>query len=286
MRLQFLVSTVNEEVETLAQRMNLQADAIVVNQCDRNEYREYTYEAYRIRCYSFAERGVGLSRNNCLMRADRELCLFADEDIIYRPGAAKAVIAEFEKNPDADMILFNVDVPRERQTYHIDGYGRVRWYNCGRYPTFSFAARTKKLHEAGVTFSLLFGGGAKYSNGEDSLFLAECIRKGLKVYKAPVTIGRENGRPSTWFHGYNEKFFYDRGVLYRFLYGWAAFPMAVRFLLKNRTEMFERPQRGEEPESIPAGAAVDAPGKREEFGMGLSMGQAFSLMRKGIRMKE
>ena len=45
MRLQFLVSTVNEEVETLAQRMNLQADAIVVNQCDRNEYREYTYEA-------------------------------------------------------------------------------------------------------------------------------------------------------------------------------------------------------------------------------------------------
>ena len=62
--------------------------------------------------------------------------------------------------------------------------------------------------------------------------------------------------------------------------------MAVRFLLKNRTEMFERPQRGEETESIPAGAAVDAPGKREEFGMGLSMGQAFSLMRKGIRMKE
>ena len=69
MRLQFLVSTVNEDVETLAERMNLQADAIVVNQCDRNEYREYTHEGSRIRCYSFAERGVGLSRNNCLMRA-------------------------------------------------------------------------------------------------------------------------------------------------------------------------------------------------------------------------
>ena len=133
MRLQFLVSTVNENVETLAERMNLQADAIVVNQCDRNEYREYTFEGNRIRCYSFAERGVGLSRNNCLMRADGDLCLFADEDIIYRPGAAKAVIGEFEKNPEADMILFNVDVPKERRTYHIDSYGRVRWYSCGRY---------------------------------------------------------------------------------------------------------------------------------------------------------
>ena len=89
-----------------------------------------------------------------------------------------------------------------------------------------------------------------------------------------MTIGRENGRPSTWFHGYNEKFFYDRGVLYRFLYGRAALPMAVRFLLKNRTQMFGRQQTGEVME------------KTEEFGSGLSMGQAFSLMRKGIRMKE
>lgn len=112
------------------------------------------------------------------------------------------------------MILFNMDVPEDRATYHIDGYGRVRWYNCGRYPTYSFSARTEKLREANIAFSLLFGGGARYSNGEDSLFLAECIRKGLKVFKAPVTIGKENGRPSTWFHGYNEKFFYDRGVLY------------------------------------------------------------------------
>ena len=30
----------------------------------------------------------------------------------------KAVIGEFEKNPEADMILFNVDVPKERRTYH------------------------------------------------------------------------------------------------------------------------------------------------------------------------
>lgn len=109
------------------------------------------------------------------------------------------------------MILFDMEVPQDRATYHIDTYGRVRWYNCGRYPTYSFAARTEKLHEANVTFSLLFGGGARYSNGEDSLFLAECIRKGLKVYKAPVTIGKENGRPSTWFHGYNENFSMTEG---------------------------------------------------------------------------
>ena len=281
MKLQFLVSTVNEDMSTIAARMNLQADAIIVNQCGCNEYQEYEYmpgqktegneaqeqniaEACRIRCYSFAERGVGLSRNNCLMRADREICVFSDEDIIYYPGAAKAIEAEFEAHPEADMILFNMDVPADRATYHISGYGRVRWYNCGRYPTYSFAARTEKLRQANVAFSLLFGGGAKYSNGEDSLFLSDCLKKGLKVYKTPVTIGKENGRPSTWFHGYNEKFFYDRGVLYRFLYKKLAFPMAVRFLLKLRGTAFASGKDSDEK---------------------LTMKQALGLMCKGIRME-
>ena len=34
-----------------------------------------------------------------------------------------------------------------------------------------FAVRRERLQAANITFSLLFGGGAKYSNGEDSLFL-------------------------------------------------------------------------------------------------------------------
>ena len=74
MKLEILVSAVNEDVDTLAERMNLQADAIIVNQCGENTYREYTYQEHRIRCYSFAERGVGLSRNNCLMHRGISAC--------------------------------------------------------------------------------------------------------------------------------------------------------------------------------------------------------------------
>ena len=98
----------------------------------------------------------------------------------------------------------------------------------------SFAVRRDSLLASGSTFSLLFGGGAKYSNGEDSLFLAEFLRKGYKVYTAPVTIGREEAGDSTWFHGYNEKFFHDRGVLYHYLYGRLAGPLALRFLYAHK----------------------------------------------------
>ena len=237
MTLENLVSAVRQDVAKQAEKMNLQSDAIIINQCDENSYLEYEYKGNKIRAYSFAEKGVGLSRNNALLRAKADIILFSDEDIVYHDGYANQILKAFEERPKADMLLFNMKVEEDRATYHIEKEGRVRFYNSGRYPTYSFAIRREKLQKANVTFSLLFGGGAKYSNGEDSLFLLECLKKGFKIYALPIEIGQEVPRPSTWFHGYTEKFFFDRGVLYFYLYGKLRHLMAVRFLLAHKAVM-------------------------------------------------
>ena len=239
MKIQVLASVMNQTLEDIVSRMQLDSDAVIINQCDRLAYEETEYKGHSVRFFSFPDRGVGRSRNEAILRADSDICLFSDEDIVYEPGYAQAISAEFEANPKADMILFNVTVAEDRRTYHISQRKRVRWYNCGRYGAVSFAVRTDKLLASGVTFSLLFGGGAKYSNGEDSLFLKEFMKKGYRVYTAPVTIAGEvrTDSASTWFSGYNEKFFRDRGVLYRYLYGKLARLMAIRFLLAHREKM-------------------------------------------------
>lgn len=227
----------NLDTTHVAENMKLEADAIVINQTDSFGFEEYQYNNRNIRVYSFIEKGVGLSRNNALLRADGDIVLFSDEDIVYNEGYAKAVLYAFEANPDIDMIFFNFDVAEDRQTYHIEKKGRIRSYNCGRYPTYSLAVRREVLHKKGITFSLLFGGGAKYSNGEDSLFIKQCIKSGMKALALPVTLGREVPRPSTWFNGYTDKFFYDRGVLYKALYKGLAKPLALRFLIAHRDFM-------------------------------------------------
>ena len=84
--------------------------------------------------------------------------------------------------------------------------------------------------------------------------MKEFMGKGYRVYTAPVTIGREEAGDSTWFAGYNQKFFYDRGVLYHYLYGKLAWAMALRFLLAHRGKMCQE----------------------------VSVGQAFQWMRQGI----
>ena len=237
MSVQVLASVMNEEPETLIERMRLESDAVIINQCDRLGYEERQQGESHIRFYSFPDRGVGRSRNEAILRADGDICLFSDGDIVYEPGYAAAVEEEFFHNTDADMILFNVTIEEARRTYHITERKRVRWYNCGRYGAVSFAVRRESLLSSGVTFSLLFGGGARYGSGEDSLFLKEFMDKGYSVYTAPVTIAREVSEGSTWFAGYNEKFFRDRGVLYRHLYGRLAGVMALRFLLAHRARL-------------------------------------------------
>ena len=81
----------------LAQRMRLESDAVVVNQCHRLGYEELEYRGHLVRFFSFPDRGVGRSRNEALLRADGDICLFSDGDIVYEPGYAQAIEAEFQR---------------------------------------------------------------------------------------------------------------------------------------------------------------------------------------------
>ena len=240
-KLQVLVAAVEEDAVTLAEHMNLSTEAIICNQCHINQYREFVRKGCRIRVYDLKERGVGLNRNNSLMRADGDFCIFADEDIVYNDDYGARILEAFERCPKADILMFNVTAVESRRTYENMRRKRIRWYNYGRYPTYSMACRVESLRKANVYFSLLYGGGARYSNGEDSLFIHDCLKKGLKIYSVPVTIGHESkrteGEESTWFRGYTRKFFFDRGVLYHDLYGCMAKPMALRFLIAHRKLM-------------------------------------------------
>lgn len=235
--LEVLVSAVNRELDELVASMKLASNAVIVNQSDSEDYQEKKYDFGSVKFYQYNERGVGLSRNRALESSTKDLLLFSDEDIIYDEGYADKVIAEFEKYPDADMLLFNFNVCEARATYNTTEFTKIRWYNSGRYPTYSIAIKREVLIKSGVKFSLLFGGGAKYGCGEDSIFIKNLVDKGLKIYAVPVCLGSERERESSWFKGYTEKFFFDKGVLFHYLYGSLAGIMAIRFVLLKKSFM-------------------------------------------------
>lgn len=212
--LQVLVATMKQQDLSLAERMNLRADAIIANQHDKSETVEALTEYGKIKMITTPTRGVGLNRNIALTAADADILLFADDDIIYYDNALEEVKRAFEALPDADIIFFGLDMTRDGEIYERRRHPikRLHLYNSMRFGGARIAIRRDALMRARLSFSRLFGGGCIYGSGEDSLFIRDCFRAGLRVYSHSVVLGKCAKDSSTWFEGFNEKYIFDKGA--------------------------------------------------------------------------
>ena len=67
------------------------------------------------------------------------------------------------------------------------------------------------------------------------MFIEDCLRKKLKVVAVPYFIlSLREERPSTWFSGCNDKFFFDLGASYFAHYGKFALLIARIQLFKHK----------------------------------------------------
>ncbi len=217
LKIQILVATMNQDDYSLPEKMNIRTEAIVGNQCDRNSVEEFQYMGNKIKYLNFSETGVGLNRNNALMRADADIVLFADDDMVYLDDYKDKIENAFSNNPQADVVLFNLKekIPTRKI---IEKPHNVGYLNYLRYGTARMAIRLSSVKKNGILFNLCFGGGTEYSHGEDNLFLNNCLKKGLKIIAVPEYIAElVDDRKSTWNNGYDYKYLTDQGVLYRAL---------------------------------------------------------------------
>lgn len=212
MKVQVLIATIDQTNDDLLEEMNIQTDAIIGNQCDRDEIVQQEFRGHTITWLSFRERGVGLNRNNALMRATADICILADDDVRLVDNYEQMVCDAFNSCPEADVLIMNTIEDHRFQNKKIN---RINRFNYQRYGAARMVFRRQAVSMAGIYFNQNFGGGTKYGSGEDTLFLKACLDKRLKVYGVPVAIAKiSNERPSTWFSGYNESFFQSKGVLF------------------------------------------------------------------------
>ena len=216
MSVQVLVAAVNKDEKSLVEMMNIQTEAIVANQTNNFRVHSFIWNGSEIKCFSFNEKGVGLNRNNALMRATGEFCLFADDDMRYVNGYESIVEKAFFDLPDADVIVFNLIESGKSFRKQNKKSSRVRWWNFLWYGTARVAIRLETIRENGILFNLTYGGGTEHSHGEDNIFLGDCLKKGLKIYAVPQYIAElQENRASSWNKGYDEKYLRDQGDLYR-----------------------------------------------------------------------
>ena len=180
MTVQVLVSTINPNPKELIEKMNIQTDAIIVCQCKKNGYEEISKNNRIIKIFYFNEKGVGLSRNNCLQRSYADIILFADDDETLVDNYEKIILDGFNKYFKSDMLLFNLKDNGKLLYKPINK--KIRKYNSQKYGTVSIAVKREKVFAHNIHFSLMFGPGAIYGSGEDSIFIYDCLNAKFKIH--------------------------------------------------------------------------------------------------------
>ncbi len=232
-----MISTMNLDGDTVPERMHLAGHAAsFINQCGRDGEHSFEYAGIPYKVYDSSLRGLSRSRNMALGKAQGEYVWLLDDDVVLSENCEKDIECAFRENPDADGILFNIiSDTADRPQRQVSEKHSLGINNAMAYPTYRYVYRKSPIKEKGLRFNEAFGSGAPVSNGEDSIFTADCLRSGLRLIAVPVCIGRVKHADSAWFGGFDAKFRHDKGAIFRAIFGWK-YPLYCAVMLFRRPE--------------------------------------------------
>lgn len=224
--------------------MKIKGDAVIINQCSENSTENINIDGFNIRWVNSKERGLGRSRNMALKNATADICILADDDLEYVPNYEDIILKQFKLHPSADIIAFQVEgIGNKYKKYHQKPRD-INYLSSMRISSVEIAFKLDKVKKSKTSFNDLFGAGAKYNMGEESIFLIDCLRNGLKIKYVPVKIADLHLGNSTWFRGYNKSYFIGKGAQFTAMSNLFSISLIIQFairkhkLFKNKITIF------------------------------------------------
>lgn len=232
MRLEILISCMNQEDDLLAEKSGITADAVVINQCGRKGQRTVATQRGTVRIFDEMGTGLTKSRNLAIERATADVCMLCDDDESFVPDYESRILQAYEACPQADIIIFKMTnwTPSFR-----DRKMRLKFPQTLKVSSWQISFRRERLLQSGVRFDELLGAGSGNGAEEELKFLMDAQRAGLEIWYVPVEIAAVAQEASTWFAGFDARFFYNRGATTRYILGMpVALAYAFYYLLKKK----------------------------------------------------
>jgi glycosyltransferase involved in cell wall biosynthesis len=212
-----LLSCMYEKDKGIIQRSNIKSDCVIINQCNEESIEKINLINNR-KCLwiNSKERGLSKSRNLAIKHCASDICLIADNDEIFADGIENKIIGAYAELPDADVIIFNLN---NKQTKLKNKIYKLKRLEMLRVCSLQISFKRKSVVERKIKFDEKLGAGTGNGAGEENKFLLDAYDKCLKIYHYPVNIATMVENESTWFTGYDEEYFYKRGMSTRYILG-------------------------------------------------------------------
>lgn len=232
MKIEVLLSCMNQKDFSVTEKMNLTTDILIVNQTKKNGYVERIIGKNKQRMISNTQKGLSKSRNELLLNMNGDIGILCDDDVEYEKNYEEIILKAFNELEEADIIVFNI---KRINSKIINRKMMTKIRRAPRYRNYSsvqLAFRKTSFYKNNLFFNIQFGTGSSYSSGEEALILREANRKKLKIYEYPAIIATVDDSNSSWFIGYDEKFFFDKGAWLKEAYPKTYYIFMWYFVLK------------------------------------------------------
>jgi len=234
MKLEVLVSTMRRSDMSFLENMNVKSDALAVNQCDLERTEENVKADGSVhKMISVRARGLSKSRNLAISNSKADICAIADDDLFYVDDYPEIIKNAHMKYPDSDIIAFSVPSENtERPTSELKS-GRVGFISSMKLSSFQLTFKRKSITDKNIKFNELFGAGARFTCGEENIWLSDCLKKGLKIRFESRKIASVNHGTSTWFKGFNQEYLKTKGAMFYAMRKSLWLPLVLQYAVRK-----------------------------------------------------
>lgn len=226
------MSCMHQQDDALVRASRLTGDVVVVNQCDWEAYAEYPTETGTVRMFSVRQKGLTKSRNMAIEKSTADVCLLCDDDEEFVPDYEAHILEAYDRLPQADVLIFKIT---NKPSALPDRVMRLRFPQTMKVSSLQISFRRNRILATGIRFDELLGAGTGNGGEEELKFLTDCEKAGLQIYYIPVEIASVSRDKSTWFHGFTETFFENRGATTRYILGLGMASLyAVYYIIRKR----------------------------------------------------
>lgn len=233
MDLQVLISTMNQQDHELINKMNIDSNTVVINQNNKRSIDDFCIKSSKITWINSETKGLSKSRNMAVENATSDICVLADDDLEYIKGYKDIILEQFKLYPDADIITFQVEGIERKFKEYYNKPRKLNYLTSMKTSSVEIAFRLDSIKKSVIQFNELFGSGAKYISGEENLFLMDCLKSGLKLQYVPIKIANLHMGESSWFKGYNKKYFETKGAVFAAISKTLSIPLIIQFALRK-----------------------------------------------------
>lgn len=187
---------------------------LIVNQTTTDKQLVSNFN--HIKVINSFEFGVPKSRNLAISSATSDICLMADDDIIYQPNLKTIITNAYLRYSDAAMISFEASDEDELKYTNYFPEGDHTKKSLKKIYTWVISFRREIYCKNNIFYNMHFGFGASFKGEEEYVFLRNAYDEGLKMMHVSKTIVQHPNENSGRLMGSDNALFARSALAHRF----------------------------------------------------------------------